>query len=387
MNRLRPALSAALAFLVLLPSGAQEKKGFVGSIMDRFTAPSRELDPNAVYQPSPRWTFALTGDIHQAGISQKNMFDITSMREDEDGEVYYEEVPSTLTSKLIGNVDKAVGFQAGYGNLSIALSKQLRKDDSDRNFSFDYQSAGHAIQVQFFNLSHPVDYQLTVAEPGHWSYHQMEEETDKPGRLRAFIVDAFYAFNRRTFAYSAAYKGNLFQKRSAGSWMFGSKLILGEFSIDPDETISIITGGVARQTSTQVSFGGGYSYNFVPLHRQPYADRDKGLRNLTINLTFLPMVTLFNQFTSSVFDTDIDGNNYEARKDVMNGKLLVNYVSRIGIGYTHDLFTVNLSASNDSFSYKGATTYALFGSNGSERVKTHGNFSRWMVALRLGKRF
>ena len=168
--------------------------------------------------------------------------------------------------------------------------------------------------------------------------------------------------------------------------MFGTKVILGEFSINPNEVMAAWVGGLAKQTSAQVSFGGGYSYNFVPLHRQPYGDKDKGLRNLTMNLTFLPMVTLFNQFTGTSYNWDEEGNYSEGAKDVMNGKLLVNYVARIGVGYSYDLFTVNLSASHDSFLYKGHTTYALFGSN-VNNVKTEGNFYRWIVALRLGMRF
>ena len=70
----------------------------------------------------------------------------------------------------------------------------------------------------------------------------------------------------------------------------------------------------------------------------------------------------------------------------MNGKLLVNYVVRLGVGYAHDLFTVNLSASQDSFSYKGTTSFEIFGTD-QNNIKTTGKFSRWTVALRLGMRF
>ena len=386
MHLKRTLFSFALALGLLCTAGAQEQKGFLGRTIDKLTAPSRELDPDAVYQPRPRWTFALTGNFHQAGISQRNDFIVGVGKVDDWGNIIQEEVPATISSKLMSNVDNSVGFQAGYGSLSVALNKLISKDEDDRNFTFDYQSAGYALQVQFFNLSHPVTYHSLIADPSHWSFQEWDETTQDPGRLRSLIVDAFYAFNRRTFAYSAAYKGNLFQKRSAGSWMFGTKVILGEFSLNPDELVVSWVGGLARQTSAQVSFGGGYSYNLVPFHRQPYADRDKGLRNLTMNVTFLPMVTLFNQFTGTSYLWDEDGDSTVERKDIMNGKLLVNYVARVGVGYTHDLFTVNLSASHDSFSYKGTTSILLFGVD-QNGIKTTGNFSRWTVALRLGMRF
>ena len=386
MHLRRTILTFTLALGLLCTAEAQEQKGFLGRTIDKLTAPSRELDPDAVYQPKPRWTFALTGDFHQAGITQDISYIVGVGMIDDWGNATFDEIPSSISSKLISNVDNSIGFQAGYGSLGFALNKQISKDENDRTFTFDYQSAGYALQVQFYNLSHHVNYHTIMGDPSHWAYQEMDETTENPGRLRSLIVDAFYAFNRRTFAYSAAYKGNMFQKRSAGSWMFGTKVILSEYGIQPDEAMASWIGGLARQTSSQVSFGGGYSYNFVPLHRQPYADRDKGLRNLTMNVTFLPMVTLFNQFTGTSYSSDIDGNYFEDRKDVMNGKLLVNYVVRLGVGYSHDLFTVNLSASQDSFSYKGTTSFEIFGAN-QNNIKTTGKFSRWTVALRLGMRF
>lgn len=382
----RTIFTITLALGLLCTAGAQEQKGFIGRTIDKLIAPSRELDPNAVYQPAPRWTFALTGDLRQAGIGQTQEFVIGVAKIENDQFVDVEEVPSSITSTLTGDVNKAIGFQAGYGSLSLAWSKNLSKKGTEKVFAFDYLSAGYALQAQFFNLSDIVSYEQVIADPSHWAYSDEEAFTEKPGQMRAFILDGFYAFNRRTFAYSAAYKGNLFQKHNAGSWMFGSKLILGEFAVDPDEIITQWTGGSSRQTSAQVSFGGGYSYNFVPLHKQPYADRDKGLRNLTINLTFLPMVTLFNQFTASTYGLNEDQEYMVIHKDVMNGTLLVNYVARFGIGYSHDLFTVNLSASADSFAYKGTSTIPSLGVF-YNKVDNTGFFIRWMVALRLGMRF
>jgi hypothetical protein len=135
-----------------------------------------------------------------------------------------------------------------------------------------------------------------------------------------------------------------------------------------------------------VSFGGGYSYNLVPFHRQPSGERDKGLRNLTINLTLLPMVTLFNQFTATAYNDLADGVYTRVDKVVRNGKLQVNYVARIGIGYTYNLFSINLSASNNDYSYRGISSIT-YGGYVSNNVKTEGNYFRWTTTLRLGMRF
>ena len=377
-------LAATLSFLC--PANAQGQKSFLHRTLDQVLSSSRALDPNAIYVPAPRWTFALTGDLRQASFSQKQEFILLSAKLSPSGEMIIEETPVSLTANLRGKIDKGFGIQAGYGDLSLSLSKNMGGEGTDNVFSFDYQSAGYAFQVQYFSYSNPVDYHQTFAEEGHWAYQNEDGITEKPGQLLSFLVDAFYAFNRRTFAYSAAYQGNLFQKRSTGSWMFGSKVILGEYRIDPEEQVALWINGQARQTTAQVSLGGGYSYNLVPFHRQPYGERDKGLRNLTINLTFLPMVTFFNQFSSTAYNNLENGVYTQVDKDVRNGKLQVNYVARIGIGYTYNLFSVNLSASNNDYTYRGNSAI-MYGGHVSDDVKTEGSFFRWTTSLRLGMRF
>ena len=380
LNRILLTLAAVT---LLVPARAQESR--FKTFIDRFAGPSPELDPAAIYQPEPRFHLALTGDLRQAAMSQERTFQV-GVGYFDGYDMKFEEVPGLISSSIQSDVDKAVGIQMGYGNLSLSYSRKLAGEGNDDYFSLDFMAAGYGVQAQYFNLSRPMAYRFVQGEEGHWAYQNEEGTTEKPGYLRTFIVDAFYAFNRRTFAYSAAYKGNLFQRRSAGSWMFGTKLILGEYGMDPSEEILSWSGDHARQTSTQVSFGGGYSYNLVLLHRQPTGRRDKGLRNLTVNATFLPMVTLFNQFTSRAYELAEDGVYKERFKSVMNGKLLVNYVARVGVGWSYDLFTANLSAGYDSFAYRGRSETPIEGLF-ADKVAVSGRFYRWTTTLRLGLRF
>ena len=173
----RYILILGMALMFLGTAAAQEQKGFFGRTIDKLTAPLVELDPNAVYQPKPRWTFALTGDFHQAGITQDLAYTVGVGKMDDWGNITMEDVPATISSKLISNVDNSIGFQAGYGSLSLALNKQISKSEDDRTFTFDYQSAGYALQVQFYNLSHLVTYHSIVADPSHWGYQEWDETT------------------------------------------------------------------------------------------------------------------------------------------------------------------------------------------------------------------
>ena len=270
---------------------------------------------------------------------------------DENDELIVSEFPATAVLRLQGAVDNGVGIQAGYGNLGLSLSKTFHGQGTNRTFSFDYQSAGYALQVQFFNLSKPVEYTLSFDGPSGPFPSKMSGFTAEPGRMRALIVDAFYSFNRRTFAYSAAYKGNVFQRRSAGSWMFGTKLSFGDFNIDPDDII--------------VGLSAGYSKPRYP------SEAD--------------IPTILSPCTDNRQDTG-NGGYTPVRKSKINGNLMVNYVYRVGVAFTRDLYTFNLSANSDSYSYEGISTIPSSEIK-TPGIKTSGTFMRWTVGLRVSKRF
>lgn len=369
----------------LCPAGAQEKPSFFRRTIESLAAPSVELDPEAVYQPKAGWTFALTGELRQALFSQHSDFVVRIAGEEGSSQ----ETPIMMNTTLRGDVHKVLGFQAGYGNLSLSLSKKLGGGGENSTFAFDYMDAGYALQLQYFKYNQPIDYFFAIGWEGTDKYMSDEGVSNEPGMLKALIADAMYFFNRRAFSYSSAYRGNKIQRRSAGSWMFGTKVILSDYNMDPAEDFVSWSGGQARQSSSQVSFGGGYSYNFVPLHRHPYGDRDKGLRNITVNVTAMPLVTLFNLFSSTIYEFDIDENDNFVFEPVwrtrMNGKLKFNYVLRAGIGYCHDLYSFNISTSYDSFGYLGETV--IVEDDQIRDMDTVGEFSRWNVSLRIGKRF
>ena len=345
-----------------------------------------ELDPSAVYQPTARWSVAVSGELHQAGITQENTFDyISSYDVDFGGDP--ELLQAYVSTKLLGGVDKVIGLQVGYGNLSLGWNHIVGGDRASTNtsFSFDYLTPGYALQLQYFDFRRPVDYEMRFELGDGWDDYEESGQTEKPGRMTTFIADAFYAFNRRSFAYSAVYKGNVVQRRSAGTWLFGVKYLQGLVEYDPDETIvSDMLFGLARQDTRQVSFGGGFSYNLVPFHRQPGLD-GKGLRNLTFNVTAIPMVTLFNQFSSTMKNPFLEENPVMV-KNVINGKLHVNYVFKAGAIYSWDRFFIGISGSYASYNYRGSTDIPQVYSDSDvdfDKIHSSGRFSRWSASLQL----
>ena len=388
------SLRVILTILLLLPAFcfpaySQRPDSFWGKIVNKISAPSMELNPSAVYQPAARWSVAVSGELHQAGATQENTIDYI-FTEEEVAVGGSELLQAYASTKLLGGVDKVVGLQVGYGNLSLGWNHRVGGDRANTNtsFSFDYLAPGYALQLQYFDFRRPADYEMRIGVGGDWGDIEDSGQTEKPGRMTTFIADAFYAFNRHSFAYSAVYKGNVVQRRSAGTWMFGVKYLQGLFEYDPDELVSDLLFGMVRQDTRQVSFGGGFSYNLVPFHRQPGPDGE-GLRNLTFNVTAIPMVTLFNQFSSTMKNNFL-GEDPVLTRNVINGKLLVNYVFKAGAIYSWDRFFVGVSGSYDSYKYKGSTNvpeemsdeFVEFG-----KIYSSGLFSRWSASLKLCVKF
>jgi hypothetical protein len=372
-----------------LPSYSQRTDSFWKKVVNAISAPSMELDPIAVYQPAPRWSVAVSGELHQAGITQENMLDFIYYYDEEEGGGTAQ-MQALTSSTLQGGLDKGIGLQVGYGNLSLGWNQRIGGDKANTNtsFSFDYLAPGYALQLQYFDFRRPVDYELKILFGDDWGNIEDSGQTEKPGRMTSFIADAFYAFNRRSFAYSAVYKGNVIQRRSAGTWMFGVKYLQGLVEYDPEEVLSELWFGMSRQDTRQVSFGGGFSYNLVPFHRQPGED-GKGLCNLTFNVTAIPMVTLFNQF-SSTMSNNIQEGDPVVTKSVINGKMRLNYVFRAGAIYTWDRLFVGVSGSYDSYSYTGSTAIPSEMSDETmlfDKIQSFGRFSRWSASLKLCVKF
>lgn len=367
-----------LATLILLglagTAGAQESSSFMEKIRGWITPKPLILNPEAIWQPPSRWNVSVTGGLRQAGEDQIYKMAV---------ETPNAPLPVTLISRMEDNLEPTLGVSAGYGKLSAGFSRRLGSGGSkNTTLSFDYMTSGYAFQLQYFRFNQPMEYEIILGSPGEDRYMDEKEMSEIPAKMNAFIADAFYAFNRLNFAYSAVYKGNVIQRRSAGSVMFAMKFIRGMVEDTPKDVLPFWDGGFIRQTTTQISFGGGMSYNWVPYHRDPVDDWGHGLRNLTFNVTAIPLVTLFNQFFTQM-EVATEGGGLEPWENVMNGRMLVNYVARAGASYTFDRFAINLSGSYDSFSCNGDTSFPGF----DGAVATSGGFHRWTVTLQTSVKF
>ena len=371
--------TAAISLLLLaaasLQGFSQEKTSLWKWLKDRAVTPAKALDTEAVYQPAPTFHIGISGDLRRAGMSQKCQL---TYGDEDMAETY-------VLTDLRGVPSTGIGLHMGYGNLSLAWNKKVGVKDKQaiKTISFEYVNPGYAVQLQYFGFKKPINYEVGVSRNGH-NEVITSGETLNPGHITAFITDAFYSFNRSGFAYSAVYKGNVIQKRTAGSFMLGTKFIQGMIEYEPEELISGMMLGLTRQATVQASLGGGFSYNHVLLHHQPGAD-GTGLRNLTLNATAIPMLTVVNRFASTIQKVSPEGNSLP-EKNRTNGKMRVNYVAKVGAIYSLDHFFVSLTGGYDSFLYSGVTDVTAYDLL-YEAINSSGRFFRWSTSLKFCVKF
>ena len=376
--------SFVLFLLFLLPAvslSAQEKEQswLVRTAVNLFhslTAPNKSLDSVYVFQPSLIWTATMESEVIRTGADLHSDITISDFTE------HKRNITSgTLDTGMKNQPYWKLGLAAGYGSLSVGYGLNLakKKGDQDRYFSFAIAAPAYGAEVRYHRLSeYP---QGTLVLEG---IDPIDLSTDYPGETRSLTIDGYYCFNWHKFVLSATENARLLQRRSAGSWMVAAKYQQGDFSLNQDAPLVTQTlKGLQSYSTQQFSVGGGYSFNWVLLHRDPSEPKTaRGLRNLTLNATALPMISFLNHIQIRQ-ETD-EG----LQKEQINGHPAFSPTLRGAFCYTLDRWSLCAETTYTRFGFQGVDT-EISEENGSLRtgVKTRGTFYEWSIHVELNFRF
>jgi len=345
MNR-KNVLVLSLLLGLATTAGAQEKsriKALGEKALASLTAPDKSLDSTYVYQSKFKWVVGTEGQtIHLAADLHS---DITI--HDFVGD-HADIITGTMDTGLQNQPYWKWGLSAGYGSAHFGYGVQLGKKRSDRNsyFSFGLNSSFYGARIQYYKIhQYPVG---TLALDG---LSPVNLASDYMGEMRNLTLDAFYAFNRHKFVYNAVYSGRSLQRRSAGSWLISGKYLQGDFSLDDKDPIWEQLKNLQRYSTQQVSLGGGYSFNWVLLHRDPGDPKTaEGLRNLTVNATVTPMFSFYNHIqTEQNTPNGISKVRYQ-------GQPAFSPTLQGGLCYTGGRVNVIVKAEYERFGFQGVET-------------------------------
>lgn len=256
-------------------------------------------------------------------------------------------VPGSTSMNFSGGVKTGVGVGIGYGNLGLGYGFNLGADDKKGSRTFNFAIKGHkwGVGINYYGLNHYARSVVDIADDtSRWHLHD-ERVSNQPCDVYRVALDAYWSLNRSKFAYTAAYKCGMVQRRSAGSMIIcGNLLFSGMQCAENDQMFS--TSGIQGYNFLQTSVGVGYSRNIVFLHRDATDQKNSNLRNLVFNFTIMPMLT----FSNSMLLTPIGGGeNMTLSCPVspnVNGSLALGYsMGRLfmGIQYSHSVYYIQSS--------------------------------------------
>ena len=258
------------------------------------------IDTTRLYQPKPCFSLGVFATGQQAGFDARVNFTL-DMEEQGHPE-------GVSTYNLKENLCTKVGLDVGYGNVNLGYGLEVGPRSAWKRSAFMFNVLGKSwgLHLNYFKITNPFTSGLTLGNEDDEFYTNIVSTSDEVASLRNFTLDGYYVFNNKRFAYPAAYKMSLVQRRTAGSWMLTARYMQGDLYNSPEAAAGsyILMDCFA---SLQASFGGGYSVNFVLWHKDPVGPRDEKLRNITLNLTAMPVITAINFQKATFYDYDENG--------------------------------------------------------------------------------
>ena len=340
-----------IAFFLGVSSLQAQERTFWHKVNYFLTKPA-VVDTTRIYQPKPCFSLGLFSTGQKAVFNTNVKFNI-----DNDGQ----SVPGLSTYRLSENLCKKVGLEVGYGNISLGYGFEVGHKSAWKKsaFAFDIIGKSWGVRFNYFKITNPFTSELTLGNEGDSLYIHDEIVSKESAILRNFAIDGYYVFNNKRFAYPAAYKIGLVQRHTPGSWMFTARYMQGRLFNSPEaawDSYNLLD----CFSTMQASIGGGYSVNFVLWHKDPVGPRDEKLRNLTINLTAMPVITLVNYLTTTSYEYDDEGNYSGEKISKIWCYPMPNYIGSAAISltfgriYFSTQFTYNwfYFRSNDAFVIK-----------------------------------
>lgn len=352
----------------------------------RLTKPA-VVDTMHVYQPQAGFSLGLFTTGQKAG------FDV-----DVNFKIGLGDSPLTGISQysLSENLCKKIGLEVGYGNVGFGYGLEVGPKSAWKKSAFAFNIVGKSwgARLNYFKITNPFISGLTLGTEGDEFYQHDEFIADELAALRSFTIDGYYVFNNKRFAYPATYKKSLVQRRTAGSWMLTARYMQGSLYNSPEASWDSYNLLDCFSTM-QASIGGGYSVNFVLWHTDPTEPRDQGLRNLTINLTAMPVITLFNYLKTTSYEYGFDeetGEIYNAGEKV--SKIwcypMPNYIGSAAIGFTFNRFFFSTQFTYNRFYFRSRDAFDANQMDIPDYVDDlnfRGTFHDWMLKGLLVYRF
>lgn len=389
---MKRVLSCLLLLGAFLSVRAGEPSAFLNRISDLLTRPNARLDTNYISFPTRHWMVSVRNDLFRTGTS-------IDMRDDVEYSNDWEPLKyGTRTSLSIPLADK-VSIFASYGSLRLGYGFVISGKNSVKSNSLSLLKPTFGINVQYYKISGLPTGEVTVYDEDQAASGQLISTL--PAVLRTVSADTYYAFNNKRYIYNATYTAYNLQKRSAGSFLLTGKYQFGGLDLPLDDySLIALNHMVGKYRTHQFSFGFGYGFNWVPLHRSATGGDDSTLRNFTANITLVPMVVVSNRMFYTSYDSvgEEESVPVAVKTTRLWGGMGFDMIARCALCYSFGRYSVGANFTYNRFRMVGSQRLASvdseFDDDGVEQeyflfedVELTNRFFDWSASLRFDVRF
>lgn len=185
---------------------------------------------------------------------------------------------------------------------------------------------------------------------------------EKWNNLKIFYAEAYWVFNTKHFSLSSGLYADMVQKKSAGGVFvmanyFQSRYVADELFIASQDAFR----------TNQVSLGAGYGYNWSFLRGR-----------LVVHLSFIPMLTLYNHFSHTIYYADgwNDDPNKEKASELFDvyyasrghSRFALNCFGRLAINYSWNRYLISFLSNYKQYLYHNSSTLRILNREADAQV-------------------
>ena len=380
MGTMKKLVVLVFMFVVV---AVQAQDATIWNKVHAFITKPEKVDTAFIYQPKPGFSLGLSSSLQKAGFD----LDVNFKIKYEDGST----LPCRSTYGLSESLCKKIGFDLGYGNVGFGYGFEVGPRSAQKRSSLGLNIKGRTwgVHAEYYRISNPFTTGIVIGEEGNADYWEDQWTTEEQAVLKDFTIDGYYVFNNERFAYPAAYKIGLVQRHTAGSWLVTAHYMQGNLYNSPEaahDSYNLLDCFFTMQAS----IGGGYSVNFVLWHKDPSGPRDKGLRNVTLNLTAMPVITLANYLKTTSYAYDVEGHHTGERISKVWCYPMPNYIGSAAGSLAWGRFFFSAQFTYNRFYFRSRDAVDVSQLNVPDyvgNVRFHGIFHDWLVKGSLVYRF
>ena len=246
------------------------------------------IDRRYIDVPARPWQVVIRGNVNRASLDMSSTIDGGSLFLDLTGNFKSE-------PHITSGSDLYAGVWAGYRGYGLGYMSHV--SGAGKGSLFTLGATGGCYGINFRRHTFETDefdvYTQGQKIDGTPIDTTMAAFVFRPIRVKSFILDGYYMFNSRRFSYAAAYDQSAYQLRSAGSLMVGAMYYYSHINYEDPLNADMILNmdNIGRMRQWQVSLGGGYAYNYVPV------------RGVLISGMLMPMLTFYNRMKIYRYDS------------------------------------------------------------------------------------